>query len=324
VRTEAADKTKRERVVEPHLTAEQYQVLVDKVASELLDKSETFRKTIVYREMTTLATKWAAFIGIVNVVGLVSIYVAVSAFMQQTVSDKAARAVADRSDAVNESIRELTRSAISDIATMRIQVAQAHQTIDDGKNQVATMQADIVKLEQSEGQAHQTIDVGKKQVALLKAGIANLEKSEKEQATKRDRITNELDQAHRLLNAAETSIAESSRQADKMTADATRLKTTEAQLADSVKAINKNQPFFANTDNIRRLTDFITFISTNDNAKALSDLKAEVRALSTIVRESMAHSGTASVKEQLRQQIDEVQQRLGTITFPGIPGITKP
>jgi IS5 family transposase len=131
----------------PWVSNEDYDEQVERITADLFTKSKTFRQTIVYREMVALALKGAAVIGIANVVALVGIYYAVYAFMERTVAEKATKAVTDRNEAVNKSIETLTTTAISQIASLKSELAEAQKTMADGKARVAEtlQQADEVR-----------------------------------------------------------------------------------------------------------------------------------------------------------------------------------
>jgi hypothetical protein len=127
---------------------EDYEQQVERITADLFTKSESFRQTVVYREMTILVRRWAAFIGITNVLALVGVYYGVYVFMEQTVAEKATKAVTERNEAVNKSIETLTATAISQAATMKSELEKTQKTVDEGKNTVAQTLTQAAKVGQ--------------------------------------------------------------------------------------------------------------------------------------------------------------------------------
>lgn len=119
------------------LSKDEYDKIVERVTADLFHSNETFRKTVVHRELGAIVLKWAAIVGAANVIALVGIYLGVSAFMQQTIAERATKAVTDKNKAIDDSITELTKTAIAQTAKMQSQLDDAARKLSDGNKQVA-------------------------------------------------------------------------------------------------------------------------------------------------------------------------------------------
>jgi hypothetical protein len=259
----------------PEMTPAQYQAVVEKVTSELLDKSEAFRKTIVYREMSALAGKWAAFIGIGNVIALVGIYAAVSTSMQQTITDKATKAVTEHNEAVDKSIQALTISAINQVSDMKSKLDAAQKTLDAGNERVAAMQRLLASAQEAANKLTTKVDIMQKDL----------------DATRTTFDKGKLDAQAALLRAEEVNKAS-------------------VRLESAWKRITDKRAFFTDPKNIDTLAEFAKIISEHKSTQVLADLNRDVRDLSTIVRDWLRHPNEPSVQSSLVDQASSLIDKI--------------
>jgi paraquat-inducible protein B len=124
----------------PELSTEDYKAIVERVTSDLFHANETFRKTVVHREMSAIALRWVAVFGAVNVVALVGIYFSVKASMQQAVADEAKNVVKSQTDWAQTAVKEVTSTAVTQVAAMQESLAESNRKLAD-----TLKQADDVK-----------------------------------------------------------------------------------------------------------------------------------------------------------------------------------
>jgi hypothetical protein len=124
----------------PQLSPEEYERVLQQVASDLFLNDEQFRKSVVLREVRKVLLGWGAAIGITSIIAVVTLYVNVRDSLTQTVSTELSKAVKEhvnaRSELLNESIKSLTNTAIGQIVHVQKELESAQGALDRAQQQL--------------------------------------------------------------------------------------------------------------------------------------------------------------------------------------------
>jgi hypothetical protein len=124
----------------PQLSPEEYERVLQQVASDLFLNDEQFRKSVVLREVRKVVLGWGAAIGITSIIAVFTLYVNVRDSLTQTVSTELSKAVKEhvsaRSELLNESIKSLTNTAVGQIVHVQKELESAQGALDRAQQQL--------------------------------------------------------------------------------------------------------------------------------------------------------------------------------------------
>jgi hypothetical protein len=124
----------------PQLSAEEYERVVQQVASDLFLNDEQFRKSVVLREVRKVVLGWGTAIGITSLFAIGTLYVNARDSLKQTVSTELSKSVREhvstRSELLNESIKSLTNTAVGQIVHVQKELESAQAALDRAEKQL--------------------------------------------------------------------------------------------------------------------------------------------------------------------------------------------
>jgi hypothetical protein len=126
----------------PELSAEEYERVLQKVASELFLNDEQFRKAVVLREVRKVVLGWGTAIGIGSVIAVTTLYVNARDALKQSTSTELSKAVKEhvsaRTELLNDSIKSLTNTAVGQIVHVQKELETAQTALALAEQQLAT------------------------------------------------------------------------------------------------------------------------------------------------------------------------------------------
>jgi hypothetical protein len=124
----------------PQLSVEEYERVVQQVASDLFLNDEQFRKSVVLREVRKVVLGWGTAIGITSLFAIGTLYVNARDSLKQTVSTELSKSVREhvstRSELLNESIKSLTNTAVGQIVHVQKELESAQAALDRAEKQL--------------------------------------------------------------------------------------------------------------------------------------------------------------------------------------------
>jgi hypothetical protein len=136
----------------PQLSAEEYERVLQQVASDLFLNDEQFRKSVVLREVRKVVLGWGAAIGLTSIIAVVTLYVNVRDSLTQSVSTELSKAVKEhvnaRSELLNESIKSLTNTAVGQIVHVQKELESAQGALDRAQQQLTVANQQSSDLQQ--------------------------------------------------------------------------------------------------------------------------------------------------------------------------------
>jgi len=125
----------------PQLSQEEYERVLQQVASELFLNDEQFRKSVVLREVRKVVLGWGTAIGIGSAIAVMTLYINARDALKQTTTTELSKAVkehvASRSELLNDSIKSLTSTAIGQIVHVQKELESAQSALDRSEQQLA-------------------------------------------------------------------------------------------------------------------------------------------------------------------------------------------
>jgi hypothetical protein len=124
----------------PQLAPDEYERVLQQVASDLFLNDEQFRKAVVLREVRKVVLGWGTAIGITSVFAIVTLYLNARDSLKQTVSTELSKAVKEhvsaRSELLNESVKSLTSTAVGQIVDVQKELESAQTALDRAQQQL--------------------------------------------------------------------------------------------------------------------------------------------------------------------------------------------
>jgi hypothetical protein len=125
----------------PPLAPDEYERVLQQVASDLFLNDEQFRKAVVLREVRKVVLGWGAAIGITSLFAIATLYMNARDSLKQTVSTELSKAVREhvsaRSEFLNESVKSLTSTAVGQIVDVQKELESAQTALDRAEKQLA-------------------------------------------------------------------------------------------------------------------------------------------------------------------------------------------
>ncbi len=122
----------------PQLSQDEYERVLQQVASELFLNDEQFRKSVVLREVRKVVLGWGTAIGIGSLIAVMTLYINARDALKQTTTTELSKAVkehvASRSELLNDSIKSLTSTAIGQIVHVQKELESAQTPSTDPSN----------------------------------------------------------------------------------------------------------------------------------------------------------------------------------------------
>jgi hypothetical protein len=125
----------------PQLSAQEYERVLQQVASDLFLNDEQFRKAVVLREVRKVVLGWGTAIGITSLLAIITLYINARDSLTQTVSTELSKAVKEhvttRTELLNESIKSLTNTAVGQIVHVQKELESTQAALDGAEKQLA-------------------------------------------------------------------------------------------------------------------------------------------------------------------------------------------
>ncbi|HEV3303908.1 MAG TPA: hypothetical protein VG055_29930 [Planctomycetaceae bacterium] len=127
---------------------------VERITGELFTRSDTFRQTVVYREMSALMFKSAAIFGIANLVALATIVIGTYNYMKEQVAAETKRVVGEETKGIHADVTALStetrRTADAETAHIRDNVSKlAIGALDKAIDKIVAMQLEMKTSDQT-------------------------------------------------------------------------------------------------------------------------------------------------------------------------------
>ncbi len=155
----------------PQLSQEEYERVLQQVASELFLNDEQFRKSVVLREVRKVVLGWGTAIGIGSLIAVVTLYINARDALKQTTSTELSKAVKEhvstRSELLNESIKSLTNTAVGQIVHVQKELEGAQVALDRAEQQLAVANQQSADLQQRIGSISDTLKLVQQNAAWL-------------------------------------------------------------------------------------------------------------------------------------------------------------
>lgn len=155
----------------PQLSQEEYERVLQQVASELFLNDEQFRKSVVLREVRKVVLGWGTAIGIGSLIAVVTLYINARDALKQTASTELSKAVKEhvssRCELLNESIKSLTNTAVGQIVHVQKELEGAQVALDRAEQQLAVANQQSADLQQRIGSISDTLKLVQQNAAWL-------------------------------------------------------------------------------------------------------------------------------------------------------------
>lgn len=155
----------------PQLSQEEYERVLQQVASELFLNDEQFRKSVVLREVRKVVLGWGTAIGIGSLIDVVTLYINARDALKQTASTELSKAVKEhvstRSELLNESIKSLTNTAVGQIVHVQKELEGAQVALDRAEQQLAVANQQSADLQQRIASISDTLKLVQQNAAWL-------------------------------------------------------------------------------------------------------------------------------------------------------------
>jgi hypothetical protein len=155
----------------PQLSQEEYERVLQQVASELFLNDEQFRKSVVLREVRKVVLGWGTAIGIGSAIAVMTLYVNARDALKQTTTTELSKAVkehvASRSELLNDSIKSLTSTAIGQIVHVQKELESAQSALDRSEQQLALANQQSADLQRRIASISETLKLVQQNAAWL-------------------------------------------------------------------------------------------------------------------------------------------------------------
>jgi hypothetical protein len=155
----------------PELSAEEYERVLQKVASDLFLNDEQFRKAVVLREVRKVVLGWGTAIGIGSLIAVTTLYINARDALKQTTSTELSKAVKEhvsaRTELLNESIKSLTNTAVGQIVHVQRELETAQAALAMAEQQLATANQQSADLQKRISTISETLRVVQQNSAWL-------------------------------------------------------------------------------------------------------------------------------------------------------------
>jgi hypothetical protein len=155
----------------PQLTAEEYERVLQQVASELFLNDEQYRKSVVLREVRKVVLGWGTAIGIGSVIAVMTLYINARDALKQTTTTELSKAVKEhvtsRSELLNDSIKSLTNTAIGQIVHVQKELDSAQSALDRSEQQLALANQQSADLQRRIASISETLKLVQQNAAWL-------------------------------------------------------------------------------------------------------------------------------------------------------------
>jgi hypothetical protein len=155
----------------PQLTAEEYERVLQQVASDLFLNDEQFRKAVVLREVRKVVLGWGTAIGIGSVIAVMTLYINARDALKQTTTTELSKAVKEhvtsRSELLNDSIKSLTNTAIGQIVHVQKELDSAQSALDRSEQQLALANQQSADLQRRIASISETLKLVQQNAAWL-------------------------------------------------------------------------------------------------------------------------------------------------------------
>jgi hypothetical protein len=153
------------------LSPADYEAVVQQVAADLFLNDERFRKSVVLREVRKVLFGWGAAIGLTSLATVIGLFINARESLTQTVTTELSRAVKEhvnaRTELLNESLKSLTSTAVTQIIHVQKEVDAAQTTLDQSQRQLAIANEQSVALQKRIANVSQTLKLVQENVAWL-------------------------------------------------------------------------------------------------------------------------------------------------------------
>jgi hypothetical protein len=155
----------------PQLSQEEYERVLQQVASELFLNDEQFRKSVVLREVRKVVLGWGTAIGIGSLIAVMTLYINARDALKQTTTTELSKAVkehvASRSELLNDSIKSLTSTAIGQIVHVQKELESAQSALDRSEQQLALANQQSADLQRRIASISETLKLVQQNAAWL-------------------------------------------------------------------------------------------------------------------------------------------------------------
>jgi hypothetical protein len=155
----------------PQLSQEEYERVLQQVASELFLNDEQYRKSVVLREVRKVVLGWGTAIGIGSLIAVMTLYVNARDALKQTTTTELSKAVkehvASRSELLNDSIKSLTNTAIGQIVHVQKELESAQSALDRSEQQLALANQQSADLQRRIASISETLKLVQQNAAWL-------------------------------------------------------------------------------------------------------------------------------------------------------------
>jgi hypothetical protein len=155
----------------PQLSQEEYERVLQQVASELFLNDEQYRKSVVLREVRKVVLGWGTAIGIGSVIAVMTLYINARDALKQTTTTELSKAVKDhvasRSELLNDSIKSLTTTAIGQIVHVQKELEGAQSALDRSEQQLALANQQSADLQRRIASISETLKLVQQNAAWL-------------------------------------------------------------------------------------------------------------------------------------------------------------
>src|ERR1700722_19278878 len=157
----------------PQLSQEEYERVLQQVASELFLNDEQFRKSVVLREVRKVVLGWGTAIGIGSLIAVMTLYINARDALKQTTTTELSKAVKEhvtsRSELLNDSIKSLTNTAIGQIVHVQKELESAQSALDRSEQQLAQANQQSADLQRRIASISETLKLVQQNAAWLGA-----------------------------------------------------------------------------------------------------------------------------------------------------------
>lgn len=155
----------------PQLSAEDYERVLQQVASELFLNDEQYRKSVVLREVRKVVLGWGTAIGIGSLIAVMTLYINARDALKQSTTTELSKAVkehvASRSELLNDSIKSLTNTAIGQIVHVQKELEGAQNALDRAEQQLALANQQSADLQRRIASISETLKLVQQNAAWL-------------------------------------------------------------------------------------------------------------------------------------------------------------